>query len=124
VRMARCRRIVIASIYPAPILSIENPKSLNFKSLCQVHRSVTDSAIHLTASIIRETGSILSRMRSTGFAGVSGARVLDRVDPLATLAAKRCMIITQRESFAKRAFVRLDTGRRVKNLYERIWAIC
>src|SRR5271166_1635056 len=54
-----------------------------------VHRSVSDSAIHLTASIIGETGSILSRMQSTGFAGASEARVLDRVDPLATLAAKR-----------------------------------
>ena len=59
------------------------------KSLGLVRRWVSDSAIHLTASIIGETGSILSRMRSTGFAGASEARVLDRVDPLATLAAKR-----------------------------------
>ncbi len=59
------------------------------KSLGLVHGSVSDSAIHLTASIIGETGSILSRMQSTGFAGASEARVLDRAGPLATLAAKR-----------------------------------
>jgi hypothetical protein len=65
------------------------PEILLCKSLDLIHRSVSDSAIHLTASIIGEAGSILSRMRSTGFAGASGARVLDRIDPLATLAAKR-----------------------------------
>ena len=59
------------------------------KSLGLVHGSVSNSAIHLTASIIGETGSILSRMQSTGFAGASEARVLDRAGPLATLAAKR-----------------------------------
>src|SRR5271166_2455690 len=59
------------------------------KSLDLILRSVSDSAIHLTASIIGEAGSILSRMRSTGFVGASEARVLDRIDPLATLAAKR-----------------------------------
>jgi hypothetical protein len=59
-------------------------------------------AIHLTAaslasgsSLLRkwrnigEAESILSRMRSTGFAGASFARVLDRIDPLAKLAAVR-----------------------------------
>ena len=54
-----------------------------------VHRLKSDFAIHLTASIIGEAEFILSRMRSTGFAGASGARVLDRRDPLAKLAAKR-----------------------------------
>jgi hypothetical protein len=44
------------------------------------------TAIHLTAGIIGEAESILSRMRSTGFAGASFARVLDRLDPLATIA--------------------------------------
>ena len=34
-------------------------------------------------------GSNPSRMRSTGFAGASEARVLDRFDPLAKLAAMR-----------------------------------
>jgi hypothetical protein len=48
-----------------------------------------DFAIHLTASIIGETNSTLSRMRSTGFAGASKARVLDRIDPLAKIAAVR-----------------------------------
>jgi hypothetical protein len=48
-----------------------------------------DSAIHLTAGIIGEAGSVLSRMRSTGFAGASKARVLDKADPLAKLAAMR-----------------------------------
>jgi len=41
------------------------------------------------AGMIGEAESILSRMRSTGFAGASKARVLDRIDPLAKLAAKR-----------------------------------
>ncbi len=50
---------------------------------------MSDFAIHLTESIIGEAESILSRMRSTGFAGASAARVLDRIDPLAKLAAKR-----------------------------------
>jgi len=48
----------------------------------------SDFAIHRTAGIIGEAGATLSRMRSTGFAGASEARVLDRFDPLATLAAK------------------------------------
>jgi hypothetical protein len=47
----------------------------------------SEFAIHLTAGIIGEAESILSRMRSTGLAGASDARVLDRLDPLATLAA-------------------------------------
>ena len=64
---------------------------------------MSDFAIHRTATIIGEAESILSRMRSTGFAGASHspspatgvladallARVLDRTDPLAKLAAKR-----------------------------------
>ena len=50
---------------------------------------MSDFAIHRTASIIGEAGSILSRMQSTGCAGASEARVLDRIDPLAKLAAMR-----------------------------------
>ncbi|MGH6840604.1 MAG: hypothetical protein ACREDV_00690 [Methylocella sp.] len=53
------------------------------------HRSMSDLFIHLTAGIIGEAGSVLSRMRSTGCAGASVARVLDRTDPLAKLAAMR-----------------------------------
>jgi len=53
------------------------------------HRPLPDSAIHLSATIIGEADSILSRMRNTGYAGASEARVLDRLDPLATLAAVR-----------------------------------
>jgi hypothetical protein len=40
-------------------------------------------AIHLTAGIIGEAESMLSRMQKTGCAGASPARVLDRIDPLA-----------------------------------------
>jgi hypothetical protein len=64
---------------------------------------MSDFAIHSTAGIIGEVDSMLSRMRSTGSAGASHcpspatgvlsdallARVLDRIDPLAKLAAKR-----------------------------------
>jgi hypothetical protein len=50
---------------------------------------MSDFAIHRTASIFGETGAILSRMRSIGCADASKARVLDRIDPLATLAAER-----------------------------------
>jgi hypothetical protein len=52
-------------------------------------RRMPDSAVHLSATIIGEADSILSRMRSTGCAGASEARVLDRIDPLATLAIVR-----------------------------------
>jgi hypothetical protein len=50
---------------------------------------LSDFAIHLTADMIGEAGSMLSRMRSTGSAGASEARVLDNIDPLAKLAAMR-----------------------------------
>jgi hypothetical protein len=36
------------------------------------------------AGIIGEAGATLSRTRSAGFAGASEARILDRIDPLAT----------------------------------------
>jgi hypothetical protein len=45
-------------------------------------------AIHLSAASLAR-GSMLSRMHSTGCAGASEARVLDNIDPLAKLAAKR-----------------------------------
>jgi hypothetical protein len=44
-------------------------------------------AIHLMAAIVGEAESLLTRMCSSGFAGASEARVLDRLDPLAKLAA-------------------------------------
>jgi hypothetical protein len=39
--------------------------------------------------MVGEAGSTLPRTRGAGFTGASEARVLDRIDPLATLAAKR-----------------------------------
>ena len=68
------------------------------KNLDLIHRSMSDYAIHLTAEIIGEADSVLSRMRNTGCAGASHspspatgvlsdahlARVLDNTDPLAT----------------------------------------
>ena len=49
---------------------------------------MSDFAIHSTAGI-GEAESMLSRMRSTGSAGASAARVLDSIDPRAEFAAKR-----------------------------------
>src|SRR5271166_5711276 len=103
-RPRRPTKILGANTYPTPTTALANGHDptrrsrlrvakdpLICKSLDLILRSVSDSAIHLTASIIGEAGSILSRMRSTGFAGASEARVLDRIEPLATLAAQRCM---------------------------------
>jgi hypothetical protein len=39
--------------------------------------------------MVGEAGLTLPRMRGAGFTGASEARVLDRIDPLARLAAKR-----------------------------------
>jgi hypothetical protein len=50
---------------------------------------MSDFTIHPTADMIGEADSMLSRMRSTGSAGASKARVLDNIDPVAKLAAKR-----------------------------------
>jgi hypothetical protein len=50
---------------------------------------MSDFAIHLTADIIGDADSLLSRMRSTGCTGASEARVLDHSKTLAKLAAKR-----------------------------------
>src|ERR1700731_428640 len=58
-------------------------------SLDLIQRSMSDYVIHSTAGIIGEVDSIVSRMHSTGGAGASEARVLDNIDPLAKLAAKR-----------------------------------
>ena len=60
-----------------------------YTSLDLIHRSMSDWVIHSTAGIIGEMDSMLSRMHSTSFAGASAARVLDNIDPLAKLAAKR-----------------------------------
>lgn len=51
-------------------------------------RPRSEPAIQLMAGMIGEADSILSRTHSAGFAGASEARILDRIDPLATLAAK------------------------------------
>jgi hypothetical protein len=73
------------------------------KSLNLIHRSISDFAIHRTASIIGEAESILSRTRAkraserTPVAGDGlwlapekpVLRILDRIDPLAKLAAMR-----------------------------------
>jgi hypothetical protein len=50
---------------------------------------MSDFAIHRAASIIGEAGSILSRMRSTGFAGAREALVLDRIQPLPKFSAMK-----------------------------------
>jgi hypothetical protein len=52
-------------------------------------RPGSDFAIHRTAGIIGEAGSLLSRMRALLAPAKPALRVLDRSDPLATLAAKR-----------------------------------
>src|ERR1700731_1828750 len=66
-----------------------HPDLLECTSLDLIQRSMSDYVIHSTAGIIGEVDSILSRMHSTGGAGASEARVLDNIDPLAKLAAKR-----------------------------------
>jgi hypothetical protein len=53
---------------------------------------MSDFVIFRTAHIIGEAGLILSRMRRTGSAGMSTDRVLDKINPLAQLAAERCAL--------------------------------
>ena len=65
------------------------PGALLCESLDLIQRTMLDFPIRLTADIIGEADSLLSRMRSTGCAGASKARVLDNSDPRAKLAAKR-----------------------------------
>jgi hypothetical protein len=48
---------------------------------------MSDFAIHLMASIIGEAGSIQSRTRASLAPAKPVLRILDRVDPLAKLAA-------------------------------------
>ncbi len=50
---------------------------------------MSDFAIHLTVSIMGEADSILSRTRAFLAPAKPVLRILDRVDPLAKLAAKR-----------------------------------
>jgi hypothetical protein len=59
------------------------------KSLDLIHRSLSDFAIHLTARIIGEAESILSRTRAALAPAKPVLRILDRIDPLAKLAAMR-----------------------------------
>jgi hypothetical protein len=89
--------------FPVTVLEISNPNFYGCKGLDLIHRSTSDYAIHLTAEIIGEADSILSRTRAervserTPFAGdglwlAPGKpvlRILDRIDPLAKLAAMR-----------------------------------
>ncbi|MBI3274749.1 MAG: hypothetical protein HYZ60_02080, partial [Methylocystis sp.] len=62
---------------------------LGWKNLNLIQRAMSDFAIHPMASIIGETGPSLSRMRSTANGRASEARVLDKLGPLAMLAAMR-----------------------------------
>ncbi|MDQ6868411.1 MAG: hypothetical protein M3178_08395 [Pseudomonadota bacterium] len=50
---------------------------------------MSDFAIHPTASIIGETVSILSRTQAALAPAKPVLRILDRIDPLAKLAAMR-----------------------------------
>ena len=50
---------------------------------------MSDFAIHLVASIIGEAEAILSRTRAALAPAKPVLRILDRIDPLAKLAAKR-----------------------------------
>ncbi len=59
------------------------------KSLDLIHRPMSDSAILLTANIIGEAGSTLSRTRASRAPAKPVVRILDRADPLAKLAAMR-----------------------------------
>jgi hypothetical protein len=55
--------------------------------LSLTHRTMPDSAIHLSAGIIGEADSILSRTRAKLAPAKPVLRILDKRDPLATLAA-------------------------------------
>jgi hypothetical protein len=70
-------------------LSSRRGAGLVTESLELALRPISGFPIHLTADIIGEADSLLSRMLSTGCTGASKARVLDSSDPLAKLAAKR-----------------------------------
>jgi hypothetical protein len=54
-----------------------------------IHRSMSDFAIHLTASMIGEAGAILSRTRGSRAPKKPVLRILARIEPLAKLASKR-----------------------------------
>ena len=64
-------------------------QNVRCKSLDLIHRSMSDYAIHRTASMIGETASILSRTRAWLAPAKPVLRILDRVEPLAKLAAMR-----------------------------------
>jgi hypothetical protein len=59
------------------------------KSLNLIHRSMSDFALHRTADMIGEAESILSRTRAALAPAEPVLRILDRIDPLAKLAAMR-----------------------------------
>jgi hypothetical protein len=61
--------------------------AVSCEGLDLIHRSMSDFAIHPTARIIGEADSILSRTRATLVPAKPMLRILDRIDPLANLAA-------------------------------------
>ena len=85
----RIQELVVARDERPRAAFLNAAEFLQGKRLDLIHRSMSDYVIHSTAGIIGEVDSMLSRMHSTGCAGASEARVLDNIDPLAKLAAKR-----------------------------------
>jgi hypothetical protein len=73
----------------ATVTESSNSDFYGCKGLDLIHRTKSDFAIHLTASIIGEAESILSRTRAALAPAKPVLRILDRIDPLAKLAAMR-----------------------------------
>jgi hypothetical protein len=65
------------------------PRLIRGKSWDLIHRTLSDFAIHPTAGIIGKAESILSRTRAALAPAKPVLRILDRIDPLAKLAAMR-----------------------------------
>jgi len=62
---------------------------ISCNSLDFTHRTMSDFAIHLTADIIGEADSLLSRTRALLAPAQPVLRILDNSDPLATVAAQK-----------------------------------
>lgn len=60
-----------------------------FTSLDLIQRSMSDYVIHSTAGMIGEADSMLSRTRASLAPAQPVLCILDNIDPLAKLAAKR-----------------------------------
>jgi hypothetical protein len=67
----------------------EPERSLIRCKIWKIHGTLSDFAVHLTAGIIGEAESILSRTRAALAPAKPVLRILDRIDPLAKLAAKK-----------------------------------